>query len=201
MKLKLEAQNDVTILIATENLAAQHIPVLKAGISKLLQSGKVAIVVDISGTDPIDPALVPELNSFFEWGKGLCRYFQIVSNIPELSGIKDRAQAVKTIQASPEFTKAMDENQKNRFKTLEAEKAKLEQTLNKMGAANDTSLLQKENSRLKKRVKHLEIQIAHYLKHRTPPFDANALKQSAESTFFVVETLLDQQTIMNPNES
>jgi hypothetical protein len=201
LKLKLEAQNDVTILIATETVAAQHIPVLKAGISKLLQSGKVAIVVDLSGADPIEPLLVPELNTFLQWGKGLCRYFQIVSNIPELSSIQDRTQAVKMIQTSPEFTKALDETLKNRFKILETEKTKLEQSLKKLGAANDTGLLQKENSRLKKRVKHLEIQIAHYLKVRTPPHDTKALKQTAESTFFVVETLLDQQTIMNPNET
>ncbi len=199
MKLKLEAQNDITVLIASEDIALQHIPVLKAGITKLAQAGKLAIVLDLTGVDSIPPSLIPELSSLTQWAKGVCSYFNMVSPVSELSPLSNREEAVKSIQTSPEFAKTLDETIKNKLKALQTEKSKLEQMISKLGAGNDITALQKENSRLKKQIKHLEIQISHYLKARAEPFESAPLKQSLDSVISVLETILEQKNILNPN--
>ncbi|HRK02893.1 MAG TPA: hypothetical protein PLH57_09525 [Oligoflexia bacterium] len=64
MKIKLREQNGISVLEVTGDTTAHDIDVLRAGLKKLLASGKNRLILDITSADKVTPALVDEIVRF-----------------------------------------------------------------------------------------------------------------------------------------
>src|SRR4051812_44267371 len=61
VKLKLETQQNATILVVSETMELAHLAVLKAGLSKLFQSGKKAVLLDFTSVTLKDSSLPQQI--------------------------------------------------------------------------------------------------------------------------------------------
>src|SRR6185312_2949960 len=102
MKLKLENQAQATVLVVTETIEPSHLPILKAGLGKLVQAGKKAIVLDFSSVaekDFKDPGLITQVQELKSWAETLGAKILVVSSIANLAHAPNREEALKLLNA------------------------------------------------------------------------------------------------------
>jgi hypothetical protein len=226
MKLKLENQETATILQVTDTIEASHLPILKAGLTKLFQAGKKTIVLDFTAVtekDFKDPALIQQIADLRSWASPLGGQVAVVSTIARLSHAPSRADALKLFvatapvaaatpaQAAPiaaapaapaapaSFANPAEEEAHltAQLKQLEAKKSELEKKLGGDAAAADLKKLQQLNSKLKKEIAHAEKIARRYLKLRTKePIAVGPEKAAQDNLNKLVDSFLTQEGLV-----
>jgi hypothetical protein len=170
MKLKLEQNDSVTLLTVSEEISAENVPVLKAGLTKLFQSGKKSILLDLaalSASDLKSPSVAFDLASLPGWAKEAGFRLVVASKIPEVSLTPDRAGAL-AILTSPIADLLLEESSlRFALKDLSGKKATLEQKLNSL-KTDDAKIkkLKNEKSRQLLLIRTLSRQVRKLLSHR-----------------------------------
>lgn len=204
MKLRLEIQNQITILTVTEGMKQDQLPVLRAGLTKLFASGKKAIVLDLSDVDRT-LAAQPEMYDAVDQLHGLAYESQarliVISNNKKVAQAASRADAEKLAQSdnplqSPlERLQSLEMNLQARIKSLEAKKVESEKKMSALeGTTVELKKLRKENSDLRKKINLLENSLEAYLKERPAEFSAPKTKYDALKR--TVIAVLEQEGLM-----
>jgi hypothetical protein len=84
MKLALSAQGGVEILSGSGEVTAREMAVLRAGIAKLLKSGKHRIVLALHGADQLPDELIRELSDFDRLARELAGRVVLADATPAL---------------------------------------------------------------------------------------------------------------------
>ena len=199
--------------MVTETIEASHLPILKAGLTKLIQAGKTKIVLDfttITEKDFKDPALIPQVADLRTWASTLSAQVVVVSPIAKLAHAPTRAEALKlfatpqTATPAPAATPDPGANPAQQeaeltaqLKQLEAKKAELEKKLGGDAAAADLKKLQLLNSKLKKEITAAERIARKYLKYRTKEPVVAGPQQAAQNTLNqLVDSFLKQEGLL-----
>lgn len=223
MKLKLENQDTATILQVTDTIEASHLPILKAGLTKLFQAGKKAIVLDFTAVtekDFKDPALIQQIADLRTWASTLGSQVAVVSTIAKLSHAPSRADALKLLATPPSaaqpaaaapaaapaapaaptsFANPAEEEASlaAQLKQLEVKKSELEKKLGGDAAAADLKKMQQLNSKLKKEIAQAEKIARRYLKLRTKePVPAGPEKAAQDNLNKLVDSFLTQEGLL-----
>ncbi|MCM2323674.1 MAG: hypothetical protein NDJ90_10480 [Oligoflexia bacterium] len=198
MKLKLEVQNAIVILAVSESIAAQQIAVLKAGLNKLIQSGKKTILLDLS--DPnlaVAPADVNALAELREWAVDNGAQLMIASAMTGLGDGPTREETLKLLTSPLGRLLLLEGRLRAQLKGLTQRKLELEQKLTSVSAeANSILTLRKENGELKKRIRDLEKQLRFRVEHRTRPFETPGMDAKREAATRVLISVLEQEGIL-----
>jgi hypothetical protein len=204
MKLKLENQDQATILVVTEAIEASHLPILKAGLGKLFQAGKKAVILDFSAAREADfkePGLMSQISELRAWAMSLGNQVAVVSALPKLGHAPTRSEALKLLAPSPAtapLAPAEDETSlAAQLKQLELRKAELEKKIGGPATEADLKKLQQRNSMLKKNIRQAEKIAAKYLKLRTKEPVAPPPGQASSDTLHkLVESFLTQEGVL-----
>ncbi len=198
MKLKLEAQNSVTILTVSEAVTPQDIAVLRAGVNKLIQGGKKSILLDaIAVPNECAPAL-QEVAGFQNFVQDANAQLIVASPLQGVGHAPTRPEALQVLQSPLANLLSLEAKLQYQIKELEKQKSTIEQ---KLAAApsgeGDVKTLQKENSRIKALIKDLEKQIEKKLKSRKEPWKPDELSQAkAETLRRTLTAVLEQEGVL-----
>lgn len=200
MKLKLETQDSVTILVVTERIESSHIPILKAGMAKLIQSGKKAILLDFTAVtekDFAEPALLQQVADLRAWGSEAQAQVVVASAISAVGHTANRADGLK-LMASPSDSLLSQENAlKAKCEVLEKQKAEMTAKLS-AGESTELKKVQLEGSTLKRNIKHVEQISRSLLKLRKqPPVKTPALQMNQEKLAELLNSLLTQEGVIS----
>ena len=201
MKLKLDVQDGNTILSVSEFIEPQHIAVLRAGLNKLIQTGRNALILDLSalsadairGSDTHD-----QIKSLSTWAEENGAQLVIVSSMEALGRAGSRAEAVKMLSSPLARLLALETKLKYELTRLESDKARAEESLSGTSQIEgDLMKLRSENSRLRNTMSNLENLIQAQLKFRSgEPFASEALKSRLESLDNVMTSILMQEGVL-----
>lgn len=99
MKLKLDTADplnpSVTTLIVSESIEPSHVAVLKAGLTKLFQSGKKTILLDFTAVKPTElttPTVSQDILALRVWAATSDAQVLVVSPIETLGHAKTRGR-------------------------------------------------------------------------------------------------------------
>jgi hypothetical protein len=199
MKLKLETQDAVTVLVVTEAVETSHIPILKAGLAKLFQTGKKTILLDFSQVaekDFKDPSLFQQIAELRGWSQLSDAQVIVVSAIQNLGHAPSREAGIQLLSSPVGQLQALESKLQAEYKMLEAKKAALQQ---KVGASttDDQKKLLAENSRLKKEIAQTEKLCRKFLKSRNKdPFQLPAMQVSQENLGKLVDSFLKTEGVL-----
>ncbi len=169
MKLKLEAKGGVTILGVTEDVGAQHVPVLKAGLTKLFESGKKAVLLDVAGAVGMAPSVLAEIIGIQNIAADHGAQLMIVSPTPGIGNASSRDEALGLMTSPIGNLMAEEARLSAKLSRLTKRKTELENALASTAATEkDIKRLRKENSDLKTLVGGLERQLERLLRERIP---------------------------------
>lgn len=193
MKLKMESQENVTILVVTESIEPPHLPILKAGLTKLFQTGKKSILLDftaVQDADIKDPSLPQQISELRNWGTTQAAQVAVVSANPKLGHVASRPEGIKLVSSMLAQLQGTEAKLQAELKVLEQRKADLEKKLGAAGAADDLKKVQLQNSLLKKNIASAEKLSKRYLKLRSKEQQAKLPAQQANSEYLT--KLMDQ---------
>ncbi len=197
MKLKLEKQEDFIMLSVSEEVLHNHIAVLRAGISKLLQSGVKNILLDLTKAQADQKILkeIPALEKYTETFKGKLAIF---SSVPGVGNIKKREEAVKYFIKEITTLLATEAALSLKNEKLIKQKTELEKKIASSKTVGvDPKMLRRENSLLKKRAHELEIQIQKLLKQRIENKPPITVTLKAETIMKTIIAVFEQEDILS----
>jgi hypothetical protein len=200
MKLKLESQENVTILVVTESIEPTHVPVLKAGLTKLFQSGKKTILLDftlVAESDFKDPTLFQQISDLRGWAAQSEAQVAVVSPIQKLGHAIARPEAMKIVTSQIAQLQSLEAKLQADLKSLEQKKADLEKKLGAAGQDADLKKAQLQNSLLKKNIATAEKIARKFMKLRSkeqPKLPAQQATQ--ESLIKLTDQFLKQEGIL-----
>jgi hypothetical protein len=187
MKIRMDTQGAVSVLIVNESVGAQEIDVLRAGVSKLLVQGKSPLILDLVTAElkPDGKARLPELLSATSESALLL----IASPDAEIAAAPTVSGCLELL-ASPAAKLLAEEG---RLKTLislaRARKARAERQLSETEPlAMEIRMLRRENGAIRATMLSMEEQVREQLKTRKAPWTAATY---LDQTLNVVETLRD----------
>lgn len=155
MKIKLDEQGAVSTLSVTGAVASGSFEVLKAGIAKLLASGKSPLLIDLTQAE-----VAPDF---------LARLRELEASDP----------ALKIVHTATDKLLAEDALLKARLSAAQAEKTQLLAKLGETDAlAAEIKKLRRENGELCAVANVLEASLAERVKHRKPPFSSEAVEHA-----------------------
>ncbi len=195
MKLKLSQEKKVTTLEVTEDITFQNVSVLKAGVVKLLQTGKNRIILNLSGVQAVPMDVIQEIiklhltatelgGEIVLVGKGDLVKQAIVSfaKPPPIRYFSTPNAAMEALVETgdaklPKGTLASEtELLKNEIKKLQTENESLRAKLQGK-KADDIKAIQKENAEIKKEMLRMEQEVTRLQKERKKPFDSASMQQ------------------------
>lgn len=209
MKIKLVAHKDVPVLVISEDLPAEKIPVLKAGLKKLLCTGKDRIILELSGVQSLAPQAIIEVGRFHELAKELSGKIILVSRSPEVVRVIAEAHVSslmpvlmsldEAVDVLLQSTKAQAEEDIDGMRLLKEREKQVRDEIAKMGANNqaleaklkgmsdaEIKKLRYEKREFARRIKILESQLEKFPRARKsaplkPEFEAKlrALEEAA----------------------
>lgn len=198
MKLKLEAMEGVTILSVSDFIGTQHLPVLKAGLTKLFQSGKKTVLVDLCalGEEAFQPLEVTQdIAALRSWALENGGHLVIASPVPSLGDAASREQALQALSSPLGRLQALEARLQTQLRALEARKDEIEKRVTAMDqAGGDVRALRRENGELKARIADFERQIRSRLETRTHPAESQAGKFEIASRILV--SVLEQEGVL-----
>lgn len=157
MKLKLETQDQITVLVVTDTIELAHIPVLKAGITKLFQSGKKTLLLDLTAVPEAQlkvEALRAQLAELRTWALTQDADVVVVSSVA--GNAKSRGEGVALLTSPLAKQQALETKLRVQIQQLETQKTKLTQALSLLGADADLKKVRIRNSQLKKDILAME---------------------------------------------
>jgi hypothetical protein len=204
MKLKLEtqdpAQPNITTLVVSETIEPANIAVLKAGLSKLFQSGKKNILLDFTPVLPGQisaPSLHKEISDLRGWAVSSDAQLLVVSPIETVGHAKPREEALKLMSSSEGPLLDLEAKLQSDLKAAEQKKTELEQKLTQANAAGDPKLLMKENSDLKRSIAEAERLTYKFLKLRTQdPYALPSFQLAREALEEILTTVLKKEGVL-----
>jgi hypothetical protein len=201
MKLKMESQENVTVLVVTEAIEPSHLPILKAGLTKLIQSGKKAILLDFTSVGEKDfkePSLLQQISELRGWAAAMDAQVAVISANPKLGHAAQRVEGVQLVTSQIAQLLALEARLQAQLRTLEQRKADLEKKLGAAGAADDLKKVQQQNSLLKKNITAAEKISRRYLKLRSKEQQAKLPAQQAtqENLIKLMEQFLKQEGVL-----
>lgn len=195
MKLKLSEEKKITILTISEDVTATNTEIIRAGIVKLLKSGKNRLVLNLVDAQKIPLEvlkLIVKLHSTATELKGsivLCGQGELLkqavlsfSNPPTVKYFTNLEAAISSLQDNPNKEPEKSTAPSSETVQLKEEIKKLEnenKTLKgKLQAYNpdEAKKLKAENAELTQKIKLLENQVSQLLKERKKPFDMDSMK-------------------------
>lgn len=222
MKLKLTQQNNISILDILEEVSLQNVSVLRAGISKILQSGKNRIVLNLIDAKQLSMDILRELiklnliamelkGSIVLVGQGdlvgqAIKSFSSPPSIKYFSSIEaavrsftEESSAV-TAQAAPKFDPNDPNGElKQKLAQLEAENKSLKAKLEGRANAEELRKLRFENGVFQQQFTAMEEQLQLLIKERKKPFEMEGMTakitqlETAMSEFLEKEGLLGKK--------
>ncbi len=205
MKLKLETHDSVTVLVVTEAIPLQQAQVLRAGLGKLIDSGKAPIVIDLTqlkAADLTDALAIAEVASLPGWALEKKAQVLIASAQPHLGQAPSRAEAIALLSSPSAALLARESQLQARRTVLMAQKAALEKQLSLAPPGSDPKVIQKETSDLARAfgVMRLEIEslmLAPEGSSTAPaPYSSEAMIARRVTLYKTITTVLTQQGIL-----
>ena len=200
MKLKLEIQDNRAVLAISDAITQAHIPILKAGLNKLIQSGKHSIILDLGALKKEDfdkDDTVTEIAGLKEWALENDTQLAIVSSLSSFGAFATREAAIQSLESPIAKLLALEGSLKSQLKTLDVKKSGLEARLSSVSAgAAEAKELQRKSSDLTKLVRNLELQIEAYLKVRIQPNASDPIEQKTRMLNQVLIAVLEQEGIL-----
>lgn len=191
MKLKLEVKGSITILGVTEDVAHQHVPVLKAGLGKIFESGKKAVVLDLAETQGLSPTTLAEILGIQAIAADAGAQLVLVSPIPGLGGASSRDEAIQMLTSPIGRLMAQEAGLNAKLTRLTKRKIELENALNSTAAAEkEIRKLRKDNSDLKTLISGLEQKVQRLFEQRTTPVGDPAALASRRVTVEKTSTVV-----------
>ncbi len=205
MKLKLDNPDPlnpgVTTLIVSESIEPTHVAVLKAGLSKLFQSGKKSILLDFTAVKPTElasPTIPQEILALRVWAASFDAQVLVVSPIETLGHAKTREDAMKIVNSSEGPMLAMEAKLQAELQMATAKKNELEKKLSQANAAGDPKLLLRRKSDLTHSVNEAQRITARFLKNRSSdPYSLPAFQLANEALEEILMTVLKKEGVLS----
>jgi hypothetical protein len=184
VKLKLEMHNQVAVLTVSEGLTPKDGAILRAGLGKLIQSGKKVLLLDLVAV-PIkdfDAGLAADLASLQGWAQDSEAQLLIASPAAKIGNAATRAEALHILESPLASLLAVEARLKSRADKLARLKAETEKLLAAGDAqGGDIRTVRQENGRLRKMNHAVEKRLEKLLATRKQDFvnDANRAKADA----------------------
>ena len=173
LKLRLESNStnkDLTILAITGPITAENIPVLKAGLTKMAQSGKKQIILDMSEIKEKDcenAQVMSEIDQLSKWAKEENFDLLVATLISSVGDVPTRKQAVEVFSSELCPLLLQETLIKSELRRIKTEKLGYEERLQRLRSEEVKSKqFRKDTSDLSKYVKDLEDQIESLLEKR-----------------------------------
>lgn len=201
VKLKLEIAGDVTVLSITEAIEPPHVPVLKAGINKLVQSDKKVLLLDLSGLKDGDiqaMSVFQEIAKLQTWAQEMGAQLVIASTMPGLGQATSRDEGMRILGSVLSRLLAKEAYLRAQLTRLQRQKADYEEKLNTAASSGalDVKSLRREGSDLKSMIGTLEHQIGLLLKERLEPFASEPMKAKLEALNRILTAVLEQEGVL-----
>jgi hypothetical protein len=213
MKLKLEtslpvanspAGSEVTILVVTEGIESANLAILKAGLNKLIVSGKRNLLLDcglLKESDIKDPGLFIQISNLRGWastleGQGGAQVI-VVSPLEKLGHARTREEGVALLSSAAAPLLALEAKLQNDIRVLQSRKADIEAKITQASAAGDPRALLRENSDFKKSIVETERLTQRFLKNRSKdPFQLPATDLLQEALDQLLGSALKKEGIL-----
>lgn len=196
VKLKLETDNEITILTVTESIEPMHIAILKAGLKKLFAAEKRTIIIDFNNI-PVSVLEVKELSreilTIPDWAQEQGAQIQITSGSSTVQTAANRAEAAQAMKSPLSKLQQLETKLNAQIKALEQQKIDISQKVDSSSSGIDFKALRKENSNLKKQIRLYEEAIQRHLLKRSSPFESGALKIKQEHLKGLLQTVMEQE--------
>lgn len=192
MNLNLKQVGSVHVLHVVGKIEGKDSAVLRAGVSKLIQTGKDRIVIDLSQSTPLPADLAKEIGTMHAVTSELGGKIALV--VPEPEGGSLRASVGKgglPIVASTEEairlcqvpSSSGVESKSDSQSLLQERDARIKMLEGQIALQSPEELrrLRNENAQLKELVKSLEVQVLNFSAERRIPPDAEAVKARIDS--------------------
>lgn len=203
MKLKLESLesgNEVTTLSVSEHIAAEHVPVLKAGINKLLHSDKKTLVLDLSDVDSESfqaPELPTLLTGIKQSAVELGATLVVISQVPGVGDFAKREDAIRHLNSPFGRLLLLESKLREQIELAKKHKASLEQQLESaQSSIGELQRLQNENGKIRKKITFLESSLKSRMKNRAEPFESATMKAKREAVEQALVFALEQQAVL-----
>jgi len=196
LKLKMETDDDVTILTVSESVELPHFAILKAGLKKLFSSEKKVILLDLNSAEPAclkKPEIVYEIVALPKWAQDCAAQVIVISSVSELGGTPTRDEALKTLKSPIGKLLSLETRLQAQLKILEQQKNEIVQKIGGKAGGPDPKALRRENSDLRRVITTLEENIQRYLAKRSNPHDSGAMKLRSETLKDLLLTILEQE--------
>ena len=204
MKLKLQVEDDVTVLAVTETVDPAQLPVLKAGLNKLFQSEKRLVILDLMAvpdSNLLHPDVVSAILALPGWAKEQAAHLQVVSSAATVATAPSLADAIRALKNPLTKLLLLEAKLEKQLKALEKQKNDISQKVETATAGkSDLKMLRHENSAFKNTVAILEDYIQVNLRKRTQPVTSGALKLKQENLRNLLVTVLEQEGVLAVNK-
>jgi hypothetical protein len=204
------AASDVTILVVTEGIESASLAILKAGLNKLIASGRRNLLLDctaLNESDIPDPALFSQISELRAWAAGLNEQggggaqVLVISPIERMGHVHTREEGITLLNSGTAHLLALEAKLQGDIKNLQARKAELEAKLVQAGAAGDPKALLKQNSDFKKSIADTDRLTRRFLKNRSPspsgdPFQVPATELLQENLDQLLNAALKKEGIL-----
>ena len=191
MKLKLEVQDGVAILRVFEDLGAAHADILKAGLLKLIASGKKEVIIDLTSAGVVDGSAHRGIQALHDLAHESDAQLVIASPNETIGQARSVRHGLELIRSLLFMVLSQETRLRTRMRLLEHRRETLRTQL---AGADSTTIrnIRFENTQLLSRVTELESQIAALLKDEQPskphPVDAK-LKSVQHATQMVLASI------------
>lgn len=200
MKLKLEATEGVTILEVSEFLGPEHLPVLKAGLSKLFQDKRTNVLLDLSSLKAEDfrpIQALTEVRALRDWASETGARLLIASPVAEWADAPTREAALAVFTSPLGKLLAFENRLRSQLTELTRLKGEMEERMTKLGSVTgDAKTLRKENGELRLRVEDLEGQVLKLLKARVKPSATESIANRAKTAERTLVSVLEQEGVL-----
>ncbi len=197
MKLKLITQEKVTILSISEEILPAQTAILKAGVSKLFNSGTKTVILDLSEATKLEPPILTEVYHLVQLAAQLKGRLIIVSPVVGSGHVSTREEAIKLVRLDLSSLLATQATLNSQLEKLHKKKTDLNAKVS--GAKTSGSQMKKlrhENSWLKSRVHQLESQIRGLLTTRAEVTATQAVVAKSDTVSKILMAVLEQEGIL-----
>lgn len=174
LKLKLEAQGETTVLSVMDLVSASDVQILKAGLNKLIRSGKKSIILDLSNlpeTSFQPREVVQEISLLKSWASEIGGTLGIKSPLADFAEA-DESELSKLL--------AQESRLKTQIDLLMKRRAEAEQKVSAVSSGGtDLRSLRQENSALESLIHDYEQKIRLLLPKKTTNFEDSAVQSKS----------------------
>ncbi len=203
MKLKLEVRDGKTFLSISEGLTPEQVPVIKAGLNKLSQSGKKIVVLELTALPQAhlcDEKTRAQLLSLPPWAQEIGLELSI-------NGLEDGTAPSQIEAPAPASTypdtplgrlQATEATLTSEFKKLEAQKNDFNRKMEAMASGEkEIKDLQLQNSRIQRLIVFLEGELKRLSKKRKDPISSEALASQLDAVQKTLKSVLEREGVLS----